>query len=152
MRVRIERFVQHVRDGLLYKGHITIAEITLHYMFEFRIPIPQLATLAESGVDPEEVRSRIVFTMKRGGESIELTEGELDVFFNLLLSFVLDFYYNHMTRVANEGSFGTALHGEGPMAQFGVEVSAGVRGTATCEFSEVAREMLSSQKFGCALA
>ena len=122
MKVNVERYVEQVRDGSHYKGHVKIADTQLEYELVFTVPIPKLDDMEPpNGIT--EICRLLQLTMKRNGIGMELTDEEYGFFLNMLLEFVVDFCNNPQTRDNNEGFFGMTLRGEGPMAAFGASAS-----------------------------
>ena len=151
MKVSIERYIQQVRDGVHYKGHVKIADTQLEYELVFAVPIPKLDDM-ESPNGITEIRRLFQLTVKRNNANIELTDGEYGFFLQMLAELAIDFYNNPQTRDNNEGMMGQMLQGRGPMSVFGASVSIGITSTSSHDFEPALCEMLSAPKFGCALA
>ena len=150
MKVEVERYVQQVRDGSHYRGHVKIAETKLDYELVFVVPISQLDEM-EPVKDKSEIRNRFQITIKKNNVNIELTDEEYGFFFSMLVEFALNFYNNQQTRDSNEGVFGQLVQGEGPMAALGASASIGISSNGSCNFQPELCELLNAPKFGCAL-
>lgn len=149
-KVSVELYVDQVRDGTDYKGHMKIADTKLDYEIHFDIPIDRLNSMGQPK-DISELRRTIPITMKRDNAEIEITNEEYGFFTSLIIEFVIEFYFNPQTRGSNKGQLGEMLRGGGVMAHFGASMSVGMKRGGIYEFPIALCEMLSSPKFGCAL-
>ena len=151
MIVPVERYIEQVRDGSRYKGTLKIADTTLDYELTFTVPLPDQDD-REPVTTWEEVRHLVHIVVKRDRAEIELTNKEYRLFFHMLAQFAIDFYNNPQTRDSNEGFLGMLLRRQGPLASIGATSSIGISSSGTYDFSPAHCEILTSPKFGCALA
>lgn len=150
MKTQVERYIEQVRDGSHYIGHVKIAETMLDYELRFSVPIPQLDDM-KPVTDKSEIRRLFQLTVKRGDANIELTDEEFSFLFQMLVPFAVEFYNNSQTRNNNEGMIGMALRGKGPLSAFGVTASYGITSRGSYDFPPQLCEMLNAPKFGCNL-
>ena len=149
-KVSVERYVEQVRDGSHYRGHVKIVDTELKYELVFAIPIDKLDGMVEP-TDVNELRLLFQITVRRGDANIELTNEEYGFFFSMVVELTLGFYNNGQTRDNNKGVVGELLQGRGQMAAFGASMSIGMTSSGSYDFPLELCEMLSAPKFGCAL-
>jgi hypothetical protein len=149
-KVSVERYVEQVRDGSYYRGHLKIVDTELKYELVFAIPIDRLDGMVEP-TDVNELRLLFQITLKRGDVEIELTNKEYGFFFSMVVEFSVDFYNHKQTRYNNKGMMGGLLQGRGQMAAFGASTLIGMTSSGSYDFPLELCEMLSAPKFGCAL-
>ena len=149
-KVSVDRYIEQVRDGSHYRGHVKIADTKLDYELVFSVPIPKLDDMEPTN-DRDEIRRIFQLTLKRDEANIALTEEEYGFFFQMLVPFAADFYNNPQTRDSQEGILGMTIRGEGPMVGFGASASIGITSSGSYDFSPELCEVLSAPKFGCTL-
>jgi len=149
MKVQVERHIEQVTDGTHCKGHVKIADTKFDFDLKFSVPIPKLAE-ATPPKGPDGVRQLIRITLKKGAEAIELTDEEYKFFLRMLAELAVDFYHNPQTRDSNQGILGLAAHGVFP--GIGITASFGMTNSGSYDFPPHLCLLLSSPKFGCALA
>jgi len=149
IKVPVERYVEQVRHGSDYKGHIKIAETKLDYELRFAVPISRLNSMKPTN-NKEDIRRTFQLTVKRDGANIKLSEEEYGFFFQMLVTLAVDFYNNPQTQDSNEGFIGIVLQGQDPFSDF-AKASIGMTSVGSYDFSPELCAMLSAQKFGCAL-
>ena len=105
MKVRIEKYIQQVVDGVHYKGYVRFSDFPgIEYDLVFGKPIPQFDTVVS---DEKTIRGLFKITI---GDDDALSKEQYDLFLLLLVPLALEFYHDQQTRDAQEGSFGQALN------------------------------------------
>jgi hypothetical protein len=151
MKVFTERHVEQVQDGTHYRGHVKFGDIQFEYELRLAVPIPKLDDMKEPPEEVSAIRRLFQITVKKGEESIELTDDEYSFFFHLLGEFVVNFYNDPQTRDSQEGLMGQMVRGEGLAAVFGSSAKIGITSSGSYDFNPELCEMLNAPKFGCAL-
>jgi len=145
--ILVKRYIEQVRNGSHYKGHVVIADTKLDYELVFPIPITALLDMPDPK-DVNEIRDIFQLTVKRDDVNIELTDDEYGFFSSTVVNLAIDFYFRPEVRVLEEEVMDDLLR-----SCKGIVTSAsiGMTNSGLYEFSPELCEMLSAPKFGCAL-
>ena len=89
--ILVKRYIEQIKDGLHYRGKLTLGGIVLEYEIIFTVHIKNTG-YSTSAKDPSAIRERYPISIKRNGSKIELNDNELFVFFYLIVFFAVEFY------------------------------------------------------------
>ncbi len=149
MVVSVERYVEEVQRGSMYKGCVKIAGTDFKYEFAFRVPISELDK-AEQCKDVAEIRSRYSILVRQGnGVYIVMSDEEFGIFFSILVEFVVGFYNQPQFQEMRQGLRDLGLSPTRLAASLGAEVSVGMMSSGSYEFPPESCRLLSASKFGC---
>jgi len=148
-KIPVEIYIEQVRDGYLYKGHVTIAKHVFDYEFKFAIPIPLLDNIVIKLDDYEKIRHLFNLVIKRDGAEIELTNPEFFFFFELIGQFIMGFYYDPAVRHDQSGFLGKVLRNGVTDSKIHVLVAS--RSSGLYGLTPEICQMLNRAKFGCKL-
>ncbi len=103
MQVEIKLFVQQVRDGTHYKGHIEIGGAILSFEQKFTIPVSELKQSQLGLTNIEEVRQVYPLTMRNHLAPINLDSNEYIIFLPIFIRLIGKFYDDPKVRRSNRG-------------------------------------------------
>jgi len=135
MEITIERYIEQVIAGKIYKGYFTINGVRLIYEVNIILPI-----------GPKQPRrGKLTFELKlsKGTLVIMLTDKEREFFLSFLRSFITEFYTHDINLVLRN----MVTHESAPI----MNTSFGVVSTGICDLTAETCFMLTDPKFGCAL-
>lgn len=148
MNVPVKRTITQVKDGLAYKGDLSIAGTVFTYELNYSRPIQEWDDMPQL-TDKEEIFKFFKITIKKDGEEINLDLDDSGWFFQMLVPFSVEFYNNPQTRQNNDGKLGDFVRGEDEvMSSCGASMAIGMETSVTWNAPDEAIQFLGSPKFG----